>query len=482
MKHQQLMVTQRDLPPWIVFLPAAILLSIILLKPMPLYGGFADDFRYLAGAQCLECLPTNHWERRFPIIWPTGIAIRLFGQNTWSVMLAPLIAGIAAVTLTFKLVEWHYGARAAAIAASVLALTPVFADRSMRISIDVVELAFLLGSVFILQRRKGHFWAGALMALAVLCRPTLFAALPMVGFLAWWQDRRQLHWFAAGFAAPIVAEAMVYAVAIGDAFYPWKLSLDHMATWRASMDAAYYARFMSPDVDTTQSPLFNRNYIDGWQPISGIDTHWTIQGLVNLLFNVECGLTLTAALALTAVGAKRLDKLQIGLIICAALYFGALTYAFAVDPRPRMFFPIIAISAALIGSLAVELWRWPYKIVVGLFVLLIPLTILVNTINRSDFSESAALANELLAERPYVVTANARQRMSLLRQDFPSSGRDLIEIDNRCPPRMQGRWLTQRNGDLCIYTSFPWPFEPYRNGVEIFGRKTRWMLLPPNKC
>ena len=465
-----------------MFIPALVLLILIFLKPMPLYGGFADDFRYLAGAQCLDCLPTNHWERRFPLVWPTGAAIRLFGQNTWSVMLAPMIAGVAALTLTFKLVEWHYGRLAGLLAASVLAFTPVFADRSMRISIDVIEFAFLLGAVFVLQRRKGHFWAGALMALAVLCRPTMFAALPMVAFLAWWQDRSRLGWFAAGFAAPIALEALVYFVAVGDALYPWKLSLNHMASWRASMDSFHYSRFMSPDVDATKSPLFNREFIDGWEPISGFDTHWTIQGLVNLLFNVECGITLTAALALTVLGAKRLDKLQISLIICAALYFGALTYAFAVDPRPRMFLPIIAISAALIGSLAVELWRWPYKIAVGLFVFLIPLTILVNTINRSDFSESAALANELLAERPYVVTPNARQRMSLLRQEFPSSGRDLIEIDNRCPPRMEGRWLTQRNGDLCIYTQFPWPFEPYRNGVEQWGRKTRWMLWPPHRC
>ncbi len=482
MKHQQVMVGKPDLPPWIGLLPALLLVSIVLIKPMPLYGGFADDFRYLAGAQCLECLPTNHWERRFPIIWPTGIAIRLFGQNTWSVMLAPLIAGITAVTLTFKLVEWHYGRRAGLIAACVLAFTPVFADRSMRISIDVVELALLLASGFILQRRKGHFWAGVFMALAVLCRPTLFAALPMVVVLAWWQGRDRIPWFVAGFVAPIAIEALVYAVAIGDALYPWKLSLNHMDAWRASMDSMYYSRFISPDVDTSQSPLFNRDYIDGWEPISGIDTHWTIQGVVNLLFNVECGITLTAALALIALGAKRLDRLQIGLIICSALYFGALTYAFAVDPRPRMFLPNVAIAAALIGSLSVELWRGPYKIVISLLLALIPLTVLVNTINRSDFSESAALANEMLTEKPYLVTENARQRMALLRQAFPSGGKDLIEIANKCPPRMAGRWLTQRNGDLCLYTDFPWPFEPYRNGVEIWGRKTPWMLYPPNKC
>jgi hypothetical protein len=482
MKHQQLRVAPHESPPWVVLLPAAILLTIVWLNPVPLYGGFADDFRYLAGAQCIDCLPTNHWERRFAIVWPLGIALRLFGQNTWSVMLPPLVAGIAALLLTFKLVEWHYGRRAGLIASCVLALTPVFIDRSMRISIDVIELTFLLGAVFILQRRKGHFWAGALMALAVLCRPTQLAALPMVALLAWRQDRSRLPWFIAGFAAPILVEALVYLGATGDALYPWKLSLNHMEAWRASMDTFLYAQFISPNLDTTQSPLFNRDLIDAWQPISGIDTHWTIQGIVNLVVNSESGITLSAAIAFCLIAAKKLDRLQIALIVCAALYFGALTYAFAVDPRPRMFFPIIVIAAALIGSLTAQLWQWPRKVVVIIFALLIPATALVITLKRSGFAAEAEQANKLISEQPYLVTDNARQRLALVRQDFPSSGRDLIEIDKRCPPRMQGRWLTQRNGDLCIYTRFPWPFEPYRNGVEIMGRKTRWMLLPPNKC
>ena len=193
MEHQRIDVVRKDPSPWTIFIPIALLVGIILLKPTPLYGGFADDFRYLAGAQCLDCLPANHWERRFAIVWPLGVAIQLFGQNTWSVMLAPMIAGIAAIALTFKLVEWHYGRASGLIAACALAVTPVFIDRSMRISIDVIELTFLLGAAFILQRRKGHFWAGALMALAVLCRPTQLAALPMVALLAWFGLQRGIQ-------------------------------------------------------------------------------------------------------------------------------------------------------------------------------------------------------------------------------------------------------------------------------------------------
>lgn len=467
---------------WLILIPLGLLLSLIILKPMPLYGGFADDFRYLAGAQCLDCIPTNHWERRFALVWPTGIAIQLFGQNTWSVMLAPMIAGLTALVLTFKLVEWHYGRLAALIASCVLAFTPVFTDRSMRISIDVIELSFLLGSVFLLQRRKSHFWAGALLALAVLCRPTQLAALPILGLLAWWMDRERFWWFVAGFATPIVIEALVYLFVVGDPLYPWKLSLNHMASWRASMDPFHYSRFMSPEVDTTQSPLFNPDFIDGWAPVSGIEAHWTVEGFINLFFSVECGMTLTSALGICLLAFKKLDRLQVGMLAAAALYFGTLTYALAVDPRPRMFLPIIAIAAALIGSLVPVLWYWPRKIAAGLFLFLIPFTALVKLANRSDFSDAAQEADRLVAEQPYLITENARQRMALLRQDFPAGGKDLIEIDNRCPPRLQERWLAHRDGSLCIYRSFPWPFEPYRNGVEQWGKPTPWRLWPPNRC
>ena len=482
MKFQKIQTRSSDLSWSIIFVPLALLIVLVALKPMPLFGGFADDVKYLIGAQCLDCIPTNHWERRIAITWPTGLAIRLFGQNTWSVMLAPLAAGLAALALTFKLVETEYGRHAGLLATCVLAVTPVFTDRSMRVSIDVIELAFLLGSAFLLQRRKSHFWAGALLALAVLCRPTQLAALPILGLLAWWMGRERFCWFVAGFATPIVIEALAYFFVVGDPLYPWKLSLNHMEMWRTSSASVDFQRYMSGTVNTSESPFFNLQFINGWAPISGIDTHWSVQGFVNLLFNVECGITLSAAIALSILAWKKLDKLQIGMIICAALYFGALTYGFAVDPRPRMFLPIVVIAAALIGSLAPQLWTWPYKIVVVIFVVLIPLTTLVNIINRADFSQAAGAADDLLSKQAFLVTENARQRMALLRQDFPTSGKDLIEIANRCPPRLQDRWLAHREGSLCIYRSFPWPFEPYRNGVEQWGKPTPWRLWPPNRC
>jgi hypothetical protein len=208
---------------------------------------------------------------------------------------------------------------------------------------------------------------------------------------------------------------------------------------------------MSTDVDLSQSPLFNPNFIGGWAPLAGIKAHWTVQGIVNLLASPECGFTLISALIFTLLCWKKLDRLQIALIISAALFFGALTYGFAVDPRGRMFMPIIVVAATLIGGLSSKLWVWPRMLVVLTFFSLIAIVGTVKAATRVDYRPDAEKADKLLAADPYLVTTNARQRLALIRQDYPAGGSDLIEIDDRCPPRQRSRWLALRDENLCIY-------------------------------
>jgi 4-amino-4-deoxy-L-arabinose transferase-like glycosyltransferase len=474
MDRRRIEVRQRDYAQWALLIPIALLLLLVLLNPVPLVGGYTDDYRYLVGAQCLDCLPANHWERRFAIVWPVGVALKLFGENLWSVMLFPVASAIAAVVLTFLLVEKQYGRKAALIACCVLVLTPVFSDRAMRIGIDMIELVFLLGSVLVLQRGKGHFWAGALMGLAVLCRPTMFAALPMVAFLAWWQDSKSLKRFAIGFVAPLAIEALAYLIVAGDPLYPWKLSLNHMAAWRASMDDFRLAQFISRGVDTSQIPLFNPALIGAWRPAAGVEAHWTVQGIVNLLVSPECALTLCAGLIFALLAWKTLDRLQLALILSACLFFGALTYAFAVDPRPRIFLPIIVVAAALVGSIAPKLWVWPRKLVVVTFFTAILLVGAVKAATRIDYRPDAEKADKLLALQPYAVTSDARQRLALIRQQFAAGGRDLIDIDDRCPPRQQGRWLALRDQNLCIYSDWSYARD-HRRIQMILSPVPQWI-------
>ena len=58
-------------------------------------------------------------------LWLMDLSARLFGVNTWSLLLPEALAGVASVALLFQVVRRSFGAVAGLIAALVMALTPV---------------------------------------------------------------------------------------------------------------------------------------------------------------------------------------------------------------------------------------------------------------------------------------------------------------------------------------------------------------------
>jgi 4-amino-4-deoxy-L-arabinose transferase-like glycosyltransferase len=405
-------------------------------------GGLTDDYKYLVGAHCLSCVPTNHWESRFLIVWPTGAAIKLFGLNFWSVMIVPVAASMLAVLLLYKIVDRQFGRGSATIACCILVLTPIFGERSMRIGVDVPEFTALLAAIFVLQRRYWGGWAGILLAIAVLTRPTELAILPMVGFLAWTLSRESFMWCVGAFLTTVILQMLAYWVFVGDPLYFWTLALHHtkIPSW-----------LLSSDVDTSRSPLFNPDFIGGWVPSAGIHTHWTIQGLVNLLVNKDMAATLWTGIVFSALSFRHLSRVQVGLLIGSALYFGVLTYAFAIDPEPRMFLPVAAAAAVLAGTLTPRLLAGPSKVVVITFFVLIGLIGIAGIRGRNDYSRGAFEAARLMSAGSYEFTSRARERMSLVHWNVQSRPGHLVDIDHHCRPALRGRRLLAQGKDICIY-------------------------------
>ena len=60
-------------------------------------------------------------------LWASGLAIRIFGLNSWSVLVPQALMGVATVGVVFAAVRRHLTARAAFLAGITLALTPVAA-------------------------------------------------------------------------------------------------------------------------------------------------------------------------------------------------------------------------------------------------------------------------------------------------------------------------------------------------------------------
>ena len=358
-----------------VAIAVAALAVATLLNPLGYRGGGGDDWHYLEAARCAAahglCAPDSHWWARLPLVAPMGLALGAGGESRLVVGLVPLAYALLAITCFTLLVQRHFGRGAAAVAGVLLATVPVAAFAYLQPNVDLPELALLAAGLLALDtaardgRRRWAVAAGLLFGLAILTRPTALVALPILGLLllVLLPLRRLVLPLAIGIAAPLLLEALLYGLWLGDPLAGWRLSLGHAATATDELPAGF---------QSARGPLFNPDYIAAWRRPMGIHVHWTVDPLLNLLANPAMGVLLVAALLLLLLAppprGEAEGRAALWLLGGAALYFGALTYALAVDPKPRMFLPVAAAAAALAGLQAARLRRKGRLLLAGVVV------------------------------------------------------------------------------------------------------------------
>jgi len=430
---------------------AAPLLAFALLlywiNPVGYVGGGGDDWQYLIASECWAangpCLPHDHWWARWPLVAPMAAAIAAFGESRAALALVPLLYSAAVLLLLARIVERLAGRTAALVAGCALLLTPIFAIQLARPNIDHPELAFLLAALLgwieavRSSRRRWALLLGAGLAFAMLARETsaVFVAGAGIAFLrSPAAHKKVLIWAVPGFVLPIAAEMLVYLAATGDPFYRLRLAFGH--TRIPSTELASW-------VDTSRSAFFNPDFIAGWRAANGIEAHWIVKPLVNLLTHAEIGLTLLAApLLLAAMPRKALDAgadrrmllVLLGLAVGAGLVF---TYALGLDPKPRMFLPLAAASSAVIGAATVALWRGDRRLVpaaIALFFIPSALLCFAGTPGISRAERQAAAW--LQAAAPLVTTnETARRHLAMV-----PAARTLPVDDESRPLRLAILW------------------------------------------
>jgi hypothetical protein len=338
------------------------LFAVTLLNPLGYRGGGGDDWHYLEAARCAAahglCAPVNHWWARLPLVLPMGWAVAFGGESRFVVGLVPFLYAIAALACFTLLVQRHFGRLAATIAGVLLAALPVAAFSWLQPNVDVPELAWLAaGSLALDQASRGgkRRWAlaaGLLFGLAILTRPTALVALPILAAMLFVHPplRRLALPLAIGIAAPLLLEALLYWAWLGDPLLSWRLSLGHAAAATDELPAGFHS---------ARGPLFNPDYIAAWRRPMDIHVHWTVDPILNLLASPAIGFLLIAGLLLLLLAPPRPREPEgralLWALAGAILYFGALTYALAVDPKPRMFLPVAAAAAAIAGAQTVRL-------------------------------------------------------------------------------------------------------------------------------
>ena len=341
---------------------AATLVLILVVNPVGYVGGGLDDWRYLNAARCWAelgpCLPSNHWEGRWPLVGSLGAIIALLGESRVTVALPTLLYSSGCLVLLAMIGNRLFAPPVGYLAALLLLTVPTFAVELLAPSVGSAELFFLLASAlaltaFAAQRRRWQaVAAGLAWGLACQVRETaLIGALPLA-LLLWRHSRGdRVALLAAGAAAalPFLAEAIIFASQTGDPLFRRRLSLGH--TLIASSE------LIGPVADRG-APFFNPAYIANWRLDPGIHLHWAIDGLVNLLFNIQSGTLLLVALVTSLFSAPRLgprDRRAVGLLLALGLLWAAaLIYGLAIDPKPRM---MLALLTAAALALALVLCR-----------------------------------------------------------------------------------------------------------------------------
>jgi len=208
---------------WGAFL-AVLFLAAILVR-LACYTGLigSDDLWYARYAERIASgvfpTQTNQYVGRVGVTVIVAAVYRLFGVSEWTTVLAPLLAGSAAVPLLAVIAARLYGPVAGIIAALLLCTSPIHIRFATILVPEPLMEFWILAALFCYLEavRRGSRGLGAvtglLIGVAYLTKePAAFVA-PAVAAAAWFSGRRWIALtVAAGALAVPVAEATTYAI------------------------------------------------------------------------------------------------------------------------------------------------------------------------------------------------------------------------------------------------------------------------------
>ncbi|GGG23462.1 putative glycosyltransferase [Rhodococcoides trifolii] len=102
-------------------------------------------------------------------LWPMEISVRIFGLNSWSILLPQVIMGVASVALLWIICRRHFGPAAGLLAGLTLALTPVAALMFRFDNPDALLVLLMIGAVWALLRAVEDGRTRWLVLVGVLC-------------------------------------------------------------------------------------------------------------------------------------------------------------------------------------------------------------------------------------------------------------------------------------------------------------------------
>lgn len=446
---------------------------ILIINPVGFVGGGWDDWQYLNAARCWvehgPCLPRDHWQGRWPIVAPLAAVMAVFGESRLTVGLPSLAYSLCCLAL----LSW-LGNRLAArpsgyIAALLLLVAPAFAIGLLDPTVEAAELFFLLAAACftaLFAERRGlwlAFAAALSLGLAFQVRETALAAAPLAMVGAWLLARNDRSaWLAAiaGALLPLIVETVIFWVAAGDPMWRRNLSLAH--TQIPSSELLHQA-------GDGRSPLFNPAYIANWRHEPGIQLHWLVDGLVNLIVNAKAGMTIAAATLLFAIFGRNLlprDRKLVVWCLGIALYWACfLIYFLAIDPKPRMMMVPIVLTAIGFAVLLRDRWNRSSALIAPAIAATVFSTGLLMTFAQPEVASSEAIVEQWAKRHPGQIETDETTRRHLT---LSRAASDFADLSSERP------YLVLRLATRCSV----WADEDMNGAVVVLERSAMSLIDP----
>ncbi|MBI2704260.1 MAG: glycosyltransferase family 39 protein [Actinobacteria bacterium] len=156
-------------------------------------------------------------------LWIAALSARLFGVNSWSILLPSALAGTAAVSLLWCILRRRFGTMAATVGGIVLALSPVNVAVNRLNLPEPYMILFLIAAAWAILRsfdaKRARRWlvlAGVLMGLAFNTKMlAAFIPLPAIGVAlvagtsGWWEKAKRGLVFGATTIAVSISWLMI---------------------------------------------------------------------------------------------------------------------------------------------------------------------------------------------------------------------------------------------------------------------------------
>ena len=230
---------------------ALFLLAIVILWWRWVGYQGHDDASYAAAAldwvHHFPPLGTDHWALRYPLVLPTAGVIALFGPSVAALAVVNLVAYAVFLVIDYLAVRLWFGWVAAALVTVIGVVLPQFPVQATYANPDLLEMAFVVASfwVLMLARERRGPWGlmllcGVLAGLGYLTRETSLLLVVLYGLLFLFRPampRWRYLLIGLGFALVVGGQAGYFAARTGDPLYRARLSATHDRVDRSAKEA-----------------------------------------------------------------------------------------------------------------------------------------------------------------------------------------------------------------------------------------------------